>query len=59
MQAGTAVASTSIVRRQSIAARNAATRLALMRNAAIDIIGTTGSGPTIGTSTSGSSNPVP
>ena len=46
-------------RRQSITSRNANERLELVNSAEIAMIGTTGSAPTIGTSTSGISAPVP
>src|ERR1700730_11829282 len=46
-------------RRQSIACRKAATRPPLMISAAMPMIGTTGSAPTMGTSTSGMRKPVP
>ena len=50
---------TITTRRQSMAARNASARLILVRVPEIAMIGTTGSGPRIGTSTSGISAPVP
>ena len=46
-------------RRQSITWWNANERLVLVNSAEIAMIGTTGSAPTIGTSTSGISAPVP
>src|SRR5438270_12930638 len=46
-------------RRQSITFQNAVARLVLVNSAEIAMIGTTGSAPTIGTSTSGISAPVP
>ena len=49
----------SSARRQSITWRNANARLVLVNSAEIAMIGTTGSAPTIGTSTSGISAPVP
>ena len=50
---------TIAARRQSIAWRNAVARLVLVISAEIEVIGTIGSAPTIGTSTSGISAPVP
>ena len=56
----TSAATTMIAaRRQSMRWRNANARLVLVNNAEIAMIGTTGSAPTIGTSTSGISAPVP
>ena len=52
-------ASTIAVRRQSTYFRNAKTRLELVNIAEIAMIGTTGSAPTSGTSTSGINAPVP
>ena len=46
-------------RRQSTSRRNANTRPELVSSPEIAMIGTTGSGPRIGTSTSGISAPVP
>ena len=46
-------------RRKSAYLKNAANRLVLVNSAEIAMIGTTGSGPTIGTSTSGINAPVP
>jgi hypothetical protein len=59
MQVGIAAASTIRTRRTSIRAKNAAARLVLVSSDEIAMIGTTGSAPTIGTSTSGISAPVP
>src|SRR5439155_1687466 len=55
----TAPASPITARRGSTRLRNAAVRLELVNSADSERIGTTGSGPTIGTSTSGKSAPVP
>src|SRR5437016_874761 len=59
MVAGMAAGSTTMTRRQSIRCRNTVIRLALLSKADNESIGTTGSGPTIGTSTSGINAPVP
>ena len=59
MQVGIAATTTRTTRRQSMARRNASARLTLVMVAEIAMIGTTGSAPTIGTSTSGISAPVP
>src|SRR5215472_18833336 len=59
MQVGTAARTTSLARCQSIERRKANERLRLVSVAEIAMIGTTGSGPTIGTSTSGINAPVP
>ena len=59
MQVGIAARTTSFARCQSIALRKASERLRLVSVAEIAMIGTTGSGPTIGTNTSGINAPVP
>jgi hypothetical protein len=59
MQGGIAATSAMPALRQSTNRRNAATRLLLVIRPAMAITGTTGSGPMIGTSTSGISAPVP
>ena len=51
--------STIAARRQSAYFRNAKTRLEFVNSAEMAMIGTTGSAPTNGTSTSGISAPVP
>ena len=56
---GTAATSTISARRRSMSGQNAATRLVLVNNADKERIGTTGSAPTIGTSTNGINAPVP
>jgi hypothetical protein len=58
-QVGTALASTIRTQRASTKRRNAANRLPLVNSAEGEMIGTTGSAPTIGTKTSGISAPVP
>ena len=50
---------TITARRPSIWRKNAATRPVLVNSAEMAMIGTTGSAPTIGTSTSGINAPVP
>lgn len=59
MQVGSAATATINARRKSAALLKAAARLKLVNRAEIAIMGTTGSAPTIGTSTSGIRAPVP
>ena len=59
MQVGVARTATSMARRQSISCLKASARQVLLNSAEIAMIGTTGSGPSTGTSTSGISAPVP
>jgi hypothetical protein len=56
---GIAAKTTSLARCQSIEARKASERLRLVSVAETAMIGTAGSGPTIGTSTKGMSTPAP
>ena len=59
MVVGSANGSTTSARRQSTTRRKAVALLVLLNSAEMATIGTTGSGPRIGTSTSGINAPVP
>jgi hypothetical protein len=59
MVQGTATTKTRSARSRSMWRQNAATRPPLVKSAVMPMIGTTGSGPTVGTSASGSRSPVP